>query len=322
MKSALNTHHRPTETDALAIAHSLSGERPLSVQRFATGIGHWVYEVRGNDGSAKVVRMGRSSQVDDFTGAIHWSNTLRPLGVPLPELLAHGEYRGLPYLVLERLAGEDLEQVYTRLSQPERRAIAEEVCEIQCRVGRLPQGEGYGFVRFPGSQSHRSWADVVDASLARSRSRILQADLVSPRPVDQVSEQAKRFAGYFSRVPATPFLDDVTTKNVLVHAGRLSGIVDVDWICYGDSLFTLALTRAAILSAGANPDYTDHWCDLLALTSEQQAVVHFYTALFCVDFMSEFGQVFNHAATALDLERLARLEKILDAHLGRIKALG
>jgi hypothetical protein len=76
------------------------------------------------------------------------------------------------------------------------------------------------------------------------------------------------------------------------------------------------------LSAGANPDYTDHWCDLLALTSEQQAVVHFYTALFCVDFMSEFGQVFNHAVTALDLERLARLEKILDEHLGRIKAIG
>lgn len=309
------TEQRPTEQDAHEIAHDLTGEWPVSVQRFGTGIGHWVYEVQANDGATTVIRLGMASQIDDFTGAVHWSKTLRPLGVPLPELMAHGEHHGLPYLVLERLAGQDLEHVYTHLSLQQRQAIAEAVCDIQGRVGTLPIGEGYGFLRFPGSKSHTAWGDVIAASLARSRARISQIGLVSLQAVERVEEQARRFSGYFSAVPATPFLDDVTTKNVLVHAGRFSGIVDVDWLCYGDPLFTIGLTRAAILGFGAAPDYTDHWCDLLGLTNEQHSVIRFYTALFCVDLMSEFGQVFNQAVEPLDLARLARLESILNAHL-------
>ena len=83
------------------------------------------------------------------------------------------------------------------------------------------------------------------------------------------------------------------------------------------SAFSSGLSAAltAILSAGANPDYTDHWCDVLGLTKEEREVVRFYTALFCLDFMSEFGKVFNQDVVGLDLERLALLEKTLKDHL-------
>jgi len=288
---------------------------PESVHRFPTGLGHWVYDVRGPDGAGIVVRMGTADQRDDFLGALHWSRTLRPLGVPLPRLIGHGEYRGRPYLALERLAGADLGHVYDTLTSAERQSIAEEVCRIQRIVGALPEGRGYGFVRLPSEPGRASWSDVIDGSLARSRGRIEAAGLVSPRPIDRVAAHAKRFHQYFSRVRPTAFLDDVTTKNVLVHAGRFSGIVDVDWLCFGDSLFAVALTRTALLSAGANLEYTDHWCDVLGLTSEERGVVRFYTAVFCVDFMSEFGQRFSQGVERLDLERLARLEEILNAHL-------
>ena len=33
-----------------------------------------------------------------------------------------------------------------------------------------------------------------------------------------------------------PYLDDVTTKNLLVKDGHISGIIDVDWIGMGDQL--------------------------------------------------------------------------------------
>ena len=312
---SLNSEEPPTEKDALSIARDLTGEMPASIERFSTGNGHWVYDVRSADGSAMVVRMGAASQREDFLGAIHWSRTLRPLGVPLPELIAAGDHRGLPYVVLERLPGRDLEQVYSSLSVTERQVIAEAVCDIQRRVGTMPSGTGYGFLRLPGDPGRPSWSAVVEASLARSRARMEAAGLMSLRSVDLVSEWAGRFAGYFSRVRATPFLDDVTTKNVLVHAGRLSGIVDVDWVCYGDALFTVALTRTAILSAGAHPDYTDHWCDVLALTEEEREVVRFYTALFCVDFMSEYGQKFNRDVRPVNQKRLSLLERMLREHL-------
>ncbi len=309
----LKAEREPTERHAHEIARDVTGWNPASIRRFATGIGHWVYEVRGGDGSVVVVRMGAAPGA--FRGAIHWSKTLRPLGVPLPRLLAHGEHRGLPYLVLERLRGEDLGKIYATLSPRQRQAIAEAVCEIQRLVSTLPLGSGYGFVGFPDDPTLESWKDVVAASLARSRERIQAAGLVSLRSVELVSEQVERFSEYFAGVPPTPFLDDVTTKNVLVHAGAFSGIVDVDWVCYGDPLFTVALTRTSILSQGATPDYTDHWCAMLRLTGEQRRAVRFYTALFCVDFLSEYGQTFNRGIQPVDRERLALLEKLAEDHL-------
>jgi aminoglycoside phosphotransferase (APT) family kinase protein len=290
----------------------VSGQVPESIRRFSTGIAHWVYDIRLPDGASIVVRLGTADQAADFIGALHWSKTLRPLGVPLPVLLAHGEYGGHPYLVLERLAGEDLGQVYHSLTSAERKSLAEQVCRVQRIVGALPEGAGYGFLRLPTEPGRKSWSDVIEASLSRSRRRIEKAGLVNSDPIDRVATHARQFQSYFSRVRPTPFLDDMTTKNVLVHAGRLSGIVDVDWLCFGDSLFTVALTRAALLGSGDDLEYTDHWCEMLDLTKEQQDVVRFYTALFCVDFMSEFGKRFNQGVEPLDLERLGRLEKILN----------
>jgi hypothetical protein len=48
-------------------------------------------------------------------------------------------------------------------------------------------------------------------------------------------------------------------------------------------------------------------------------VVLFYTAIFCVDFMSELGQRFNRGQERLDLERVARLELILNNQLDEVE---
>ena len=98
---------------------------------------------------------------------------------------------------------------------------------------------------------------------------------------------------YFSAVRRIAFLDDITVKNVLIHARKLSGIVDVDVACYGDSLLTLGLTRMALLERGWDLEYVDSWAGELDLSSEQRQALRLYTALYCVDFLSEIGQEFN-----------------------------
>src|SRR6202008_257200 len=96
---------------------------------------------------------------------------------------------------------------------------------------------------------HRRWRGVVVASLARSRARIRAAGIVGESVIDSVEASASRF-GYLDRVRATPFLHDITTKNVIVHEGRLSGIVDVDDVCFGDPLLLIALIRMALWAHG------------------------------------------------------------------------
>jgi len=307
---------RPTASVATEIAGAYWGRAPTSVVRFTTGIGHWVYDVTGPADEKLVVRIGNPGQHEDFAGALHWSALLRPLGVPLPRLLESGAWCGLPYLVLERLPGTDLIHVYNQLDLRQKQQLAAEVCSIQRRVASVGAGPGYGFVRVAAEACCSSWAEVIELSLSRSKTRIEQRKLLSCRAVDQVRRHVNELQGYFAGIEPLPFLDDVTTKNVLVHEGVLSGIVDVDWICYGDPLFTLALTRASLLAAGRDLDYTDAWAQLVATTPEQKRAVRFYTALFCADFLSEVGHAFNSEAAAVDFAWVERVEAVLQAQLG------
>jgi hypothetical protein len=310
----------PSADDAEQIALRYRVDAPASVRRFPMGLAHWVYEVRFADGASIVVRLTKSEYRQAFVGALHWSKMLRPLGVPLPEVLEHGEHRGLPYLVLERLAGDDLGVVYEQLTSAERDGIAREMCRVQQLVAMLPEGEGYGSATLPTGPFMPTWRAYLDDMLSLCRSRIEAAGVVSPHVVDRVADAAASLDGYFASIRATPFLDDATTKNVLVHEGRLNGIVDVDELGFGDPLLTIGLTRASLLAANRDCEYTDSWSNALALNAEQRRAVSFYTALFCVVFMSEQGQRFNRGVERADEVLIARLARLLEIALAECLA--
>ena len=82
------------------------------------------------------------------------------------------------------------------------------------------------------------------------------------------------FKDYFAAIKAEPFFDDATTKNVLVHEGKLSGIIDLDWITFGDQVYFLGLTTMALLSMQANLDYAEYLKEEMNLNSTQKKVLN------------------------------------------------
>jgi hypothetical protein len=140
---------------------------------------------------------------------------------------------------------------------------------------------------------------------------MMQSDHPGSSYVKRASQILGRYETYFAAVRPVPFLDDTTTKNVLVEQGRLTGVVDVDQLCFGDSLLTIGLTQTSLLAKGFDIDYVGHWMNLLEFDKQQRQVVDAYTVLFCVDFMSELGQRFNkEKQPEIDLEQFTRLESI------------
>jgi hypothetical protein len=100
----------------------------------------------------------------------------------------------------------------------------------------------------------------------------------------------------------------------------LSGIVDVDTVCFGDPLYTVALTKMSLLNLGNDLDYITCWCDRLRLTDEQFSVLDYYTAVFCVNFMSEVGQSFNKDRPQdYNLQTVRSLERHLDHLLASLE---
>ncbi|HEU5012503.1 MAG TPA: aminoglycoside phosphotransferase family protein [Roseiflexaceae bacterium] len=311
----------PDEQHAADIVQTALGQRVCSVQRFSTGLAHYVFDVVTECGDALVARIAREDSREALAGAVYWSERLRPLGVPLPRILAadlHAETAPFAFLLLERLPGTDLGNVYTMLSADEKRTIAAGVVQAQQLTASLPLGHGFGYAAsYEAPLPHRTWTDVVRASLARSRARIALARVFDSALVDRAEAVLARFEPYCATIQPRPFLDDTTTKNVLVHDGRLSGIVDVDVVCFGDPLWTVALTQMALLSRAYNLDYVAYWRNALNLTDEQHAALRFYTAVFCLDFMGEVGQVFNKAqAEPVDQQYVQRLSALFEELMG------
>ena len=99
----------------------------------------------------------------------------------------------------------------------------------------------------------------------------------------------------------------------MVEQGRLTGVVDVDQLSFGDPLLTVGLTQTALLAHGLDVDYVQHWMSLLRLSKQLRRVVDAYSLLFCVDFMSELGQRFNKEnQPEIDAEKFVRLRSVFE----------
>ncbi|HET7037549.1 MAG TPA: aminoglycoside phosphotransferase family protein [Thermomicrobiaceae bacterium] len=311
---------RPGEAEARVVLERITGLPVVWIARFPTGLAHYVYDACIEDGRLYVVRLTTPAQRNDFAGAVYWHSRLAPRGVPLPALLhvdLAGELADFPALVLERLPGTDLDAVYPALTERELRRLAGEIVAIQRLAASLPLGPGYGFARsYADPALYPTWSDLLDARLARSRRWIRVAGVVDEALIDRLTVAFDAGRPYFATIEPRCFLDDLTTKNVIVDRGRLCGIVDVDWVCFGDPLLTPALTRMALLSRGYDPSYVAYWLELLDLSPAQSAAMTLYTALFAATFLGELGQAFNRAlAPEVDQDRLQHLLAILDGLL-------
>jgi len=307
----------PTLDDLRAIAREAMGSDLVSAKRFATGNCHYVYDAGLADGRAMVLRIAKPENRSYLVGAVHWSGILRPMGFPLPEILHARLEEGCtpyPYLVLERLPGSDLGEVYSRLSAPEKKALADRLASMQKMAGSLPEGAGFGFQSDPGiPPPFASWEEAMDRGIERSALWIEQAGVVDERRVDVLRGAARRMKGYFDTIRPRSFLDDITTKNVLIEHGKLSGIVDVDEMCYGDRVAHVGLTRMALMGEDLDLSYIEYWCQALSLDDMQRRALDFYTAESCLCFLGEQGQRFNRdEAQPVRRETVARLERIFD----------
>lgn len=275
-------------------------QAPGAVSRCAAGHGNYVYRVEMG-GAAYILRC--SKERDAYGPAARWLRRLAAAGVPVPAVVRRGEFQGYAYILLTFLEGRDLGLAYPELSSADKREIARTVVDIQERAALLgpgPVGPGW------------SWRAFAAGMLARARERIVRNGYFDPEKADRLREQAASLEDYFAGVGPTVYLDDVSTKNLLIHRRRVSGVVDVDWIGVGDRLTYIALTHMALLNEGYDTEYVRYLLEETRATGAQRRAFLFYTLLYCVDFMGERGTRFLDRQIEVNPQVVDRLNGIYD----------
>jgi aminoglycoside phosphotransferase (APT) family kinase protein len=317
VQSLPQTEIGPDEFLAAASAEAALNGAVAAVRRFPTSNRHYVYDVKLTDGRSAVVRIGLPEQRDALEASARWSDRLRPLGIPLPEVLARDLTSEFPFIIMERLRGSDLRKVIHRLPLPVLGQIAGTVASVQALAARLPGAGRFGFAMEAGLAPYIRWSDVLAQSLAQSRSAIRRAGLMEERAADEVERRFALQARRLDDIPSTAFLPDTTVRNVIISEGGVfSGLVDVDRLCWGDPRYAPARTAMAMLNMGLPTGYAEAWLALAG--GRADASFWLYVAVCCVAFMADYGQAGSGNALAFTPVDRDRLETILARLLARI----
>lgn len=309
----------PNITIAAAVVEAMTNNKILSSVRLMTGDQHFVFAVKTSS-AEYVLRMTTIEQKNKFISALYWQEKLLPLGVPLAKFIQvdlDKKYSEFPALLMMRLPGDDLCNVYSTLTDLDKRHLADEIAKIHKLLTVLPTGLSYGITdSYENKTEFNSWYDFIMQRI------LLLIDIISQARIFDVNEISKIINITISMkeelysIPATPFLWDASERNVIVYKGKISGIVDVDEVCFGDPLFVLGLTYSALENDDHDTLYSDYWAEALQLNKNAQRRLELYRLFYIVVFMRK------HSMTSANSQKInfnvQRLKNMFKQSLMRI----
>lgn len=185
----------------------------------------------------------------------------------------------------------------------EKRQIAKEVIQIQRQVSALPLDK---------EMPQWTWYDFLNEMLDRAEIRIVQNGYFDKKSVVELRKQIPLLNDYFLAIKPIAYLDDISTKNLLIHNGKLAGIIDVDWMGIGDNLTFIAMTYVALRNMGCKTDYIDFLLEERGINEIEYKAFLFYCLLFCVDFMGERGMQFGDKTVEVNEKVVKRFNALYE----------
>ncbi len=273
------------EQQVMEIVSDILGIQPLAATHMTFGHNSIVYDVTLPNRNI-IIRTNKNAQV--FAKTQHNLKILAQLGLPVPQVLAtdltQRKYSSA-YMILEKVPGRDLRYELVDMTHVQMTRVAEQIVFFQRKVTLLPMNKGFGYVSIGEQGAFSSWIELLQFEMNRFTSHTY--DDVLSRWKTRLARVLLLFEPYLIQVQPTCFLDDVTTKNVIVLDGELQGLVDFDNVCYGDPLWMIGLTKTAVLSNIGTQTffYVEELCHIWELTNEQRKVVDLYAAIHALDFM-------------------------------------
>lgn len=272
------------------IVQEVFGAEPIAIERMTVGRINVVYSVRLQDREV-VVRMNENPFV--MKGTSQNISILAQLGIPVPRVIMEDltrERHPFHYMILEKIPGRDLGQEIGDMTREQMAQLAQTIVYYQKLVAKLPLGSGYGWVPIGDKGEVPSWSDLIRNDFNNGLSNVQK--VLSSVEIDRIIQGLDSLMPYLDRIQPVCFLDDVTTKNVIMLNGELQGIVDLDCVCYGDPLYMISLTQTAICADDMDESYLyyiDELCRAWDLTVDQRRIVDFYSLIFAMNFLAYFG---------------------------------
>jgi len=285
--------------EAIAIFENDTKRSVVRIERCSAGIANYVFIV--STATEKFV-LRCSKDANAYHDTVYWLNKLSACEIPIPTVLSQQKYKDYSYLILSYICGNDIGNVYCTLNDREKKQIAKAVVAIQRKVSRINIS----------TDAEWTWNSVVEEMLNRAEERIKQNRYFDAAKINIIKQLQQEIQEYLDTVQPTPYLDDISTKNLLIDEGKVSGIIDIDWMGFGDMLTFVAMTKVALLNMDLDTKYIDYLLDEIHPNKTEYKAFVFYCLIYCVDFMGERGMTFLDKTIPVNERIIKRLDDIFD----------
>ncbi|HEY1074876.1 MAG TPA: aminoglycoside phosphotransferase family protein [Patescibacteria group bacterium] len=286
--------------------------QPSVVTRKTTGLCNEVYEAKLPDQSV-IVRIGVTN--NNLLGSSKYIPMFQQQGINVPELLAEdytGTFIPYPYHVLSMLEGQDLPDVIAELNHDQLTNLAHEIAHIVKTLEKLPTNGKFGWVGADELHLVDSLTIEIENELQRANERMRQTGIFDEDLWQKVNDIFQSNKTYFDNAKSLFYYDDLNSKNVMIHAGKFNGLVDLDGVKYGDPIQSIGAIRANWPGTEYGDFYTEQVMKALDLTNEQKRLVDVYAVIHRYSWMSENGIQFNaNTQAAVNQDKLARDKEII-----------
>ncbi len=285
--------------DAIVIFENDTKRRVIQIERCGVGIANYVFIV-STETEKFILRC--SKDINAYKDTVYWLNKLTECEIPVPIVLSEGKYKDYSYLILSYIRGDDIGKIYYKLNDYEKKQIANDVVNIQRTVSKLDVHADKAW----------TWNDFVDGMLNRAEERIKRKHDFDVGKIYIIQKLRQEIQGYLNTVRIIPYLDDISTKNLLIYEGKVSGIIDIDWMGFGDMLTFAAMTKVALFNMDLDTKYIDYLLDEIHPNITEYKAFLFYCLIYCVDFMGERGMQFLDKTIPVNESVIRRLNGIFD----------
>jgi aminoglycoside phosphotransferase (APT) family kinase protein len=284
-------------------------ELPKKIRRITIGICNEVYYV-DLDTRSVIVRLNSTDKF--LRGSEVHIPEFKALDIKVPDIFASDYSKKiipLCYQIQSKIQGKDLGVVIESLNQNQLSMLSAEIATIIRKVKTLPVTQQFGLIWGGDNDVSDSWSERMDLWIQESIMRGRSTGVMDQQIEQIASKLYTQYKSYFDRVEPIMYYGDMSSKNVMVHKGVFSGLVDLDGLTQGDPLEALGRIKLSWYGTSHGEFYFNALVKELDLTLPELQYVTVYALLNQFSWMCENGIHFNQNTKPVVDEEKIKLDK-------------
>ena len=309
----------PSEDITKEVFSKMINENIKNCFRYTQSNQNYVYGIETEE-NKYVLRMALPEKTILVNSAIIIQEKLLALKIPVAKFIKfdlEGKYSPFLSLLMKCEPGTDLCNIYNKLSIVQKENLAKEIFNLQKATNGFLESPKYGFAYLNeygiiNSNPYDSWFHYIQKSIEFHINQIKKTNIINLDNVETIYNLVERYEQNLNEIKPLAFLRDISERNVLIHNNKISAIVDIDDMGFGDSLLVVALTEVALLEKGYDNIYTQHWKNQILKESNNYLLVEqryqIYKILYSLSFIRSVGvKTSNNQTVNLNIEKLQNI---------------